>query len=149
MSPKHGMKRLPKLLDYCSMMRPILVQYAVYFGHLDLALHLHKTVTNILTCQETLHDLAALNNQVDMLCFLQQIGHGGTSTRGLLWAAEFGHLQAVQYLIDMHKALSDNGTSRSAAARVAAKAGHMSIVRFLLNPKQQRVPQYVLTMTRR
>ncbi|CAK4078047.1 unnamed protein product [Aphanomyces euteiches] len=144
---KHGMKRLPKLLEYCSMMRLILVQYAVHFGNMDLATHLHKTV-NLLLFPRWLHDLAALNNQVDMLRFLQQIGHCGTSTRGLVWAAEFGHLPTVKYLIDMHKALHNDNVSRSTAARVAAKAGHLSIVRVLLNPKQQRFPQFVLTTTR-
>ncbi|CAK4085098.1 unnamed protein product [Aphanomyces euteiches] len=135
---KYGMPRVSKLLRYSLAMRRVLVQYAVYFGNVDLAAYLHREV-NLLSYPEPLLDMAALNNQATMLEFLHQIGHRGKTTMGLIWAVHRGHVQSVQFLVGVDDTIEE--TARANAVKIAHKAGYKSVVKILLSTKCQRRPQ--------
>ncbi|KAF0717052.1 Aste57867_2524 [Aphanomyces stellatus] len=137
---QHGLTRLDKMLTISNKMQQVVVQYAVYQGRVDIAQYMHAKY-DLLSYKENLLDFAALNDQVPMLAYLQSIGHVGQTDRALLWAAQFGHVKTVRFLVQV----DPTGFPWSDAIQVAQKHGHMDVARFLQRPKalpsmQKRAP---------
>ncbi|CAK4078046.1 unnamed protein product [Aphanomyces euteiches] len=124
----YGLDRLHKFLAFSKKFQLIMVQYAVYFGQLDLAASLH-TKLDLCTFQEPLVDLAALNGQCEMVKFLRSVGHSGETSLGVMWAAKFGHLST---LIDLMEHMTEDEFARMTAAKLAKRSSHAKIVQYLL-----------------
>ncbi|KAG9409702.1 hypothetical protein AC1031_020015 [Aphanomyces cochlioides] len=129
----YGVARLPKFLAFSTKFRLVMVQYAVYFGRMDLVAVLHPAV-ELCLFHEPLVDLAALNGHTEMTKYLQRIGHPGESTAGIEWAAQNGHLTTLESLMEQ---ISVNEATRTSAIKLASRAGHTTIVQFLQNSLDQ------------
>ncbi|KAF0692789.1 Aste57867_16164 [Aphanomyces stellatus] len=127
---QHGLTRLDKLLAVSPKMQQVVVQYAVYYGRLDIAQHMHIKF-DLISFKENLLDFAALNDQVEMLVYLQNIGHNGQTKRSLIWAAQYGHLATVQFLVRM----DPTRYPWTDVIQIASKHGHHTIARFLERSK--------------
>ncbi|CAK4126692.1 unnamed protein product [Aphanomyces euteiches] len=140
----YGVGRLPKLIAASRVFQLVLTQYAVYFGHLDLAAKLHEAV-NLCSFHDPLVSLAALNGHLNVLEFLQRIQHPGQNDGSIVWAAAFGHLAFVQFLNE-HNNFADS--TRISAMKAAARNGHASIVQYMA-PFQSSPQPRVLTLAPR
>ncbi|KAH9089934.1 hypothetical protein Ae201684P_014689 [Aphanomyces euteiches] len=109
----YGTARIPKLLASSKKLQLVLVQYAVYFGRLDLVTWLHAAL-DLKSLREPLVSLAALNEQTHILEYLREIQHPGDNFQVLQWATESGHLTTVKYLMEY--------ASDDERRRIAAKA---------------------------
>ncbi|KAF0686573.1 Aste57867_21633 [Aphanomyces stellatus] len=91
---------------------------------------------SLLSFTENLLDLAALNDQVDMMISLKQIGHAGACRHALIWATEFGHVATVRFLVDdQDEPTIGTCARRHKAAMVADSFGHREIAQVLREPK--------------
>ncbi|KAG9409701.1 hypothetical protein AC1031_020014 [Aphanomyces cochlioides] len=127
----YGTARIPKLLASSKKLQLVLVQYAVYFGRLDLVTTLHATL-DLKSLREPLVSLAALNGQTHILKYLREIQHPGDNFQALQWATESGHLTTVKYLIEY--------ASDDERRRIAAKAERTRAAR-----SRQLVQQYSIS----
>ncbi|CAK4970986.1 unnamed protein product [Aphanomyces euteiches] len=129
----YGLVRLPKFLAFSTKFRLVMVQYAVYFGRMDLVAVIHPAV-DLCLFHEPLVDLAALNGHTEMIKYLHRIGHPSESTAGIEWAAQNGHLTTLESLMEQ---ISVNEATKTSAIKLASRARHTTIVKFLQNSLDQ------------
>ncbi|KAF0699247.1 Aste57867_10174 [Aphanomyces stellatus] len=92
-----GVGYLRKLCACLPHMREVVAQDAVWFNDMALVLALHD-VFGMATFASCLLDLAAQQDNLDMLRTLHTLGCRSHSTDMVAWAADHGNLPMVEYL---------------------------------------------------
>ncbi|KAF0685522.1 Aste57867_22608 [Aphanomyces stellatus] len=92
-----GVDYLPKLFANVPRMAGAAVRDAIWSHDLVLLRHLHD-ILDLSTFPGNLMDVAALTNDLGTLEYLDQVGHGGCTTRAMHWACHFGNLKMLQFL---------------------------------------------------
>ncbi|RHY76560.1 hypothetical protein DYB30_013636, partial [Aphanomyces astaci] len=120
----HGITRLDLLFHTHRCMHHIVLLHSVYFGLVDVIRYLFDKGLFFMTHYPHV-DLAAFNNQLRLLPFLNHVGCRGTS-KAIDAAAQRGHLEVIQWLVENRL----DGASELALVGAAAN-NHLDVVLFL------------------
>ncbi|KAF0713371.1 Aste57867_4380 [Aphanomyces stellatus] len=121
----HGMFSLPRLFACLPRLVEAVVRDAIWFNDLPLLRWLQVNVT---TLAGSLVDVAAMNNQLEMVVVLTESGHDGCSSDAMDWACEHGNLNMLQFLHAHKRPLCTGYGLYEAVAK-----GHVAVVEYILD----------------
>ncbi|KAF0692678.1 Aste57867_16263 [Aphanomyces stellatus] len=120
-----GIDRLPKLFAYLPRMAGAAVRDAIWSHDLPLLHSLHD-ILDLASVPGNLIDVAATVNNLEAAVYLDQVGHGGSTSTAMHWACCFGNASMVQ-LLHQRQGL----TLEFEALDLALLHGHMDVVAYI------------------